>query len=409
MVPRSTLGSSPVRRSSLLLAAGLAAAPLAAQSTAPWRASYYPYLLGNPSTGLELVAHYQFGRQADYEARVPFDGVFTAEAGASLHGSWFVTTKFRAPLLVKGWRVAADLGAVREDRFGYYGRGPDGSNENFTPRSAYPDDFYQVRRTRYFARGEATRRIAGPLMGAVGAGVEHSRLSSVADGTLFASDYFGDPLNSTDVTGRVSLVLDTRDNEYLPSKGLLFEAGLSGGTGRFEERFIPPFAAAAAVPYVAALTDPGYLGGYAHLRGYVSPRDGTVIAGRVAFRGVGRNAPLDARYQFPEWEREVPVYGGAESQRSFVPGRFAGRGLFFAGLEVRHNLLDLGDYGAITLIAFTDAGRAYAEGGRIAFGGWNLGGGGGLAIRILRSAPLVLNFAGGPDGFRFTMSNGWSF
>ncbi len=398
-----------MRRSGLTLAALLAAAPLAAQSAAPWRASYYPYLFGNPSTGLELVAHYQFARQADYEARVPFDGIFSAEAGASLHGSWFVTTKFRAPLLVQGWRFAADLGAVREDRFGYFGCGADGSNESFTPRSAYPDDFYQVRRTRYFARVEATRRLVGPLVAAVGAGVVHSRLTSVADGTLFASDYFGDPLNSTDVTGRVSLLLDTRDNEYLPSKGVLFEAGFYGGSGRFEERFIQPFALGAALPYAASVTDRGYLGGYAHLRGYVSPRQGTVIAGRVAFRGVGRSAPLDARYRFPGWESEVPVYGGAESQRSFVPGRFAGRGLFFAGLEVRHNLLDLGDYGAITLIAFSDAGRAYAEGARLAFDGWKVGGGGGLGIRILRSAPLILNFAGGPDGFRFTMSNGWSF
>jgi hypothetical protein len=32
-----------------------------------------------------------------------------------------------------------------------------------------------------------------------------------------------------------------------------------------------------------------------------------------------------------------------------------------------------------------------------------------VAVRILRSAVFTLNFAGGPDGFTFSMGNGWSF
>src|SRR5437867_8271193 len=120
--PTSTSrGVHRVRRLSFLLF--LAAGPLAAQDRVPWRAGYFPYLFGDPNTGLMLVGHYQLARQADYDARVPFDGIFLAEAGASLHGSWFVAARLRAPLLVRGWRLAGDLGAVREDKFGYYGRG----------------------------------------------------------------------------------------------------------------------------------------------------------------------------------------------------------------------------------------------------------------------------------------------
>jgi hemolysin activation/secretion protein len=125
---------------------------------------------------------------------------------------------------------------------------------------------------------------------------------------------------------------------------------------------------------------------------------------------MGASAPLDARYTLPGWERDVTVLGGADSHRSFVPGRFVGTGLVLGSVEVRHNLLDLGGLGAVTLIAFLDAGRVFGpKDFQWTAKGWKVGGGGGVAIRVLQSAPLLLNFAGGPDGFRFTMGNGWSF
>ena len=397
-----------MRRLPLLLL--LAAGPLAAQDPVPWRPAYFPYLFGDPNTGLMLVGHYQLARQADYDARVPFDAILSAEAGASLHGSRFATARFRAPLLIKGWRIAGDLAAVREDKFGYYGRGPEGANESIGP-DGEPDDFFRVHRTRYLARAEATRRLRGPVSLAVGAGVEHFRFAPVTDGTLFTNDFLDAPLTGTDATGRLTAVLDTRDNEFLPAKGLFFEAGVYGGTGRFEERNIPPPAQQPAVSYIASYTGRGYAGGYLHLRGYVSPRMGTVVAGRIAYRGVGKNAPLEARYGFPGWERDLPVVGGAESDRSFVRGRLLGRNVGLASLEVRHNLLDVGDYGGITVIAFSDAARAWDSdaAGPTVHKRWKVGGGGGVAVRILRSALLTINFAGGPDGFTFSMGNGWAF
>jgi outer membrane protein assembly factor BamA len=165
-----------------------------------------------------------------------------------------------------------------------------------------------------------------------------------------------------------------------------------------------------SAPFVASSTTGGYAGGYAHLRGFVSPRSGTVIAARLAARALERGSPLDARYTLPGWEHDVTVLGGAEAHRSFVPGRFVGQGLWLGSIEIRHNLLDVGDYGAVTLIAFADAGRVFGSNDfRLTLDGWKVGGGGGVAIRVLRSALLVLNFAGGPDGFTFSMGNGWAF
>jgi len=386
----------------------LAAAPLSAQDAVPWRASYYPFLIGNPSTGLMLVGHYHLARTAAYEARVPFDGIFSADGGWSTNNSRFVTAKFRAPLLVPGWRFAVDAGASREGTFGYYGTGPDGSNEVLTPSSAFGNEFFRVRRTRYFLRGEVTRRVAGPLSVAAAGAFSKYRFASSKDGSIFDSDYFSEPLSGTDLTGRLTLILDTRNDEYIPGNGVLLEAGTYVGSGRFESRFIPP-----GFPpdgNSVSFTDHGYVGGYLHLRGYVSPRSGTVLAGRFLARGLGAHAPLDARYIVPGWERDITVLGGADSHRSFVPGRFAGRGVLLASFEVRHNLLDLGDLGAVTLIGFVDGGRAFGDTGlRWTLDDWKVGGGGGVAIRLLRSAPLIMNFAGGPDGFVFTMGNGWSF
>lgn len=409
-MPRTSTKRSVRRVRRLLLLLLASAGPLAAQAGEPWRAWYFPYLFGDPNTGIMLVGHYQLARQADYEARVPFDGIFSAEGGAGLHGSWLVTARFRAPLLVKGWRFAGDLAAVREVKFGYYGRGPEGANEGFDPGDE-PTDFFRTHRTRYLARAEATRRLVGPLSMAAGVGLEHFRFTLVSDPSLFTSDYFDQPLTGTDLTARLAAVLDTRDNELLPARGLLLEAGVYGGTGRFEERNILPPPPQAGIAYVASYSGRGYAGGYVHARGYVSPREGTVVAGRLAYRSVGRNAPLEARYGVPGWEHDLAVVGGAESNRSFVRGRLLGRNVGLASVEVRHNLLDVGDYGGVTLIAFSDAGRAWDSDlvGTVVHRRWKVGGGGGVAVRILRNALLTMNFAGGPDGFMFSMGNGWAF
>lgn len=393
-----------------LLALGffLAATPLSAQEGVPWRASYFPYPIGNPTTGPMLVGHWHLARQADYQARVPFDGIFSAAAGWSTNNSRFIGAKFRAPQLVPGWRFAVDAGAGREATFGYFGFGPSGSNESFQPDDVFSDEFFRVRRTRYFVRGEVTRRLAGPLALSAGAGYTHFRFSSSHEGSLFDSDYLTAPLTGTDATARLSLIVDTRDNELLPGNGVLLEAGGYTGSGRFETRFLPP--PPNPGPVQSSFTESGYWAAYAHLRGYVSPRSGTVIAGRFAFRDMGESAPLDARYTLPGWEREVTVLSGADSHRSFVPGRFLGTGLLLGSIEVRHNLLDLGSMGAVTVIAFMDAGRVFSpKDFQWTTKGWKVGGGGAVAIRVLQGAPLILNFAGGPDGFRFTMGNGWAF
>jgi outer membrane protein assembly factor BamA len=177
--------------------------------------------------------------------------------------------------------------------------------------------------------------------------------------------------------------------EYNTHRGLLLEAGTqvgSGGEGN------------------------GYTRQYVMLRGYLPVREGTVVAARLAGSGMGGHPTLNSRFAIPGWEHPVPALGGEYSHRSFDTGRFTGRGSLFANLEVRHDLLPFGEYGAVTLLAFLDAGRVFEESGfRLTTDDWKVGGGGGFAIRILRSTIITFNFAGGPDGFNYSVGNGWAF
>jgi hypothetical protein len=152
----------------------------------------------------------------------------------------------------------------------------------------------------------------------------------------------------------------------------------------------------------------GYQGVYGIAKGFVSPKEGTVLAARMLGRHLDSGAPLDARAVVPAWEHSIPVLGGPESHRSFPYGRFAGLDVVVMNFEIRQDILNLGDFGAFTAVGFLDAGRV-GEQGIAESNDLHLGGGAGLAIRILRSTVLTLNFAWGEDGFLYSMGTGWSF
>ena len=396
-------------RVSPLIAALLFAAPLQAQVTepedspepadtagapdsliepetqTPWRTSYFPYVTGGTNDGPVLAFRVHHFQPAEYEDRVTTNAALTADAGITPRGSRHIAVKYRAPQQWKHWRVAALAGALREARFGYFGLG----NETVKNDAAVTPDqpfLYRVRRARYGGKVELTRRLSGPWQAAFLANVEWTRFTTLPRPSLFRSD-FGTDLKESDVSGRVALVYDTRDNEYNTHNGLLLEAGAQLGSG-----------------------NDGYARVYSVLRGYVSLREGTVVAARVGASGMSRNPTLNARYYLPTWENQIPVLGGQYSHRSFDTGRFAGKHVLLGNLEVRHDLLPFGDLGAVTLLGFLDAGRVFeGESFKLTTDGVKVGGGGGVALRILRSSIFTFNFAGGPDGFNFSVGSGWMF
>ena len=353
---------------------------------AAWRTSYFPYLIGAANDGPALVGRIRYWQPANYEDRVTSTAAFNVDAGITPRGSRGITAQFRAPLLWDGWRLFALAGADRLVRYGFFGLG----NETVYDKNAVTDAqpfLYRLRRTRYRGVVEATRRLRGPLQAALQVDAEQVRFTSLPGPSTFSEEVPSGELEQNDIAGRLALVYDTRDNEYDTHKGLLLEAGTQVGSG-----------------------NDGYTRQYAILRGYLPVREGTVVALRLAGSGMGGGPTLNARFTLPGWENPVPVLGGEYSHRSLDTGRLSGKGTLFGNLEVRHDLLPFGDLGAVTLLGFVDAGRVFEqEGFSFTTKHMKVGGGGGFALRIFRSTIFTFNFAGGPDGFNFSVGNGWMF
>ena len=391
MLARPTRCRARALLAAALLPALLARAPqLAAQDDegehrSPWRLSYFPYISGMANDGPVISARARYWQPASYEARTTYTAALDAAAGVSFRGTRYAALRFRAPGLWQDWRLDASLVAERLARYGYFGLGNDSEHDEDLVTRTMPFR-YRVRRIRYEGRVEVTRRVRGPLHAALRADIGNVRFTTLPGPSLFDTD-FGGALDQDEVSGRLALIYDSRDNEFNTVRGLFAEAGLQVGEG-----------------------EESYSRLYGVIRGYYPLREGTVLAGRIAGSGMGGTPTLYARSDLPTWNDQVPILGGEYSHRSFDTGRLVGEGTLFANFEVRHDVLPFGDLGALTVLAFLDAGRVFeGESFRLTTDDLHVGGGGGVALRILRSTIFVFNFAGGPDGFNFSVGNGWMF
>lgn len=353
---------------------------------ARWRTSWFPYITGGANDSPVLNFRVRHWQPAEYEARTTYTAALNADAGIAPRGSRYVSAQFKAPGLRDGWRLSTQVLAERQSRYGFFGLG---NATSYDGDAVGRDDpyLYRLRRTRYRGTVEVTRRVRGPLHAALLGEVQHAHFTSLPGPSVFVTEFPSGEVKQDDVAGRLALVYDTRDNEYDTHQGLLLEAGTQVGSN-----------------------GGGYTRQYAVLRGYLTLREGTVAALRLAGSGMGGTPSLDSRFMIPSWEAPIPVLGGQNSHRGLDYGRLTGRGTLFGNFEVRHDLLPFGDLGAVTLLAFVDAGRVFEqESFRLTTKDMKVGAGGGVALRILRSTIFTFNFAGGPDGFEFTLGNGWMF
>src|SRR6476661_4137146 len=213
--------------------AARAPAPAPAPTAEPgarWRTSWFPYLTGGANDSPVLAGRVRHWQPAEYEARTTYTAAINGDAGIAPRGSRFIAASFKAPGLWDGWRVSSLALVQRESRYGYFGLGNDAT---FEPDSVGKDDpfLYRVRRTRYRGAVEVTRRLKGPLQVAFLADYEHARFTSLPGPSRFVEDVPSGVLKQDDISGRLALVYDTRDNEYNTHQGLLLEAGTQVGSG----------------------------------------------------------------------------------------------------------------------------------------------------------------------------------
>jgi hypothetical protein len=219
-----------------------------------------------------------------------------------------------------------------------------------------------------------------------GGAVAHDRFRALPGLSEFRTAY-GDESSDTDVSGKVELVLDTRDVEWDPERGVVAELGVQKGSG-----------------------GDGYTRYFGVARGYYAIIPGTVVAARVAASDLHGSPPLAARLRIPAWESPIRAYGGSSGNRGLKGNRLAGTGVLMGNLEVRQTITTIQHALTVGVLGFVDGGRVF-EGERLRFTTEDLAvsGGGGVFMRLLADNTVTFNVATGPDGVRLSASGGWAF
>jgi hypothetical protein len=129
----------------------------------------------------------------------------------------------------------------------------------------------------------------------------------------------------------------------------------------------------------------------------VTPRFAPSRRRLAAVSTVGTPA-LNALYDLETWEGGRTGYGGRQTNRGLPDGRRIDADQLYASLEVRQTVVDVGDFGSVSLMLFADAGRVFEEGAiSLTTEDLAVGGGAGIILRALKAGILTFNFAGGPE------------
>jgi hypothetical protein len=382
-----------VRKSALLtLAALLIALPVSAQGISTkksypgqWLTSYYPFIATLPNNGPSFEFRAQHWQMAPYEAPVTAAILFSGRAAwAPWGGSWLANVGMEAPMLGKGWRLMADVRAGSDTRYGFYGLGNTTDIDPDLTKDTEPY-LYRVERSLYAATVDLTRRIVGPLSASIMLNGAIADYTSLSPTSLFAGTY-GPELNQTEGSVTGALVLDLRNNEYDTRKGLLVEAGGQyGGSERNYSRW------------------------YGIARGWFPATKSTVLAARVFATNISGTPTLLSQETIPGWESPYASLGGEDSHRALPWGRLTGSGFLGTNVEVRQNVFAKGEYGALGVVLFMDAGRSFQNDFSVTFDDWTVGGGGGLVLRILRGNVFILTYGISKNESHVGFRTGWMF
>ncbi len=370
--------------------AALRAPVLAAQASRNWTNTLTPYAYYTSADGFWIAGHYQNRAPLGFRPRPEsYFAAVSLDAAASTQGSFFVVADAEAPAWWEGWRAALTLSIVRDNRLGYYGQGNTTaySPDSVTPLTPY---FYKVSRTHRTGRVTVQRRVIGPLRVLVGGQLDHTDFRELPGRSVFQRDHASGVVDSgsvpfSDKIWRAGVVLDLRDHELDPHRGVLVEGLYAHGTG-----------------YTRTTTS---------LRGWVHPVERLVLAGRLAGERMTGAPPVAAMQAMESSEEQFIAVGGYRSLRGYYDGRFTGPGKLLTSLEARYGLIWAPSLFEVNLVAFYDAARVFGPGEtvKVTASGLHRAGGGEVAVRLLRTTLLVLGYGHGPEGGQFLFGTTWSF
>jgi hypothetical protein len=384
-----------MRRSGAALAlAALAPAALAAQGAEtaprPWVSQFYPYAYYSSVDGVWLAGHVAWYSPMGFTQRPePNFANIRLDAAASTQGSYLIVADAQAPAYWDGWRAGLTLTAARGNRLGYYGQGNNAlyDPDSITPASPY---FYRVSRTSQAARLTVQRRVIGPLRVLGGATVERTDFRTLPGQSRFRQDLASGVVDSAtvpfnDYVVRGGLIVDWRDQEVDPHRGVFAEALIAGGRG--------------------------YTRTTAQARVYAHPLEKMMLAGRVGIESMTGTPPAAAQLTMESSEGPMIALGGYRTLRGYYDARWVGLGKLVGGVEARYALLWAPRLMELKLVAFYDVGRVFAAGERARFTGDGLhsAAGGEVALALFRNTLFVLGFGKGSEGTQLLFGTTWSY
>jgi outer membrane protein assembly factor BamA len=341
--------------------------------------------------GFWLAGHYDRTSPMGFADRPePSFGRVALDVGASTQGSYTFIVDAQAPAYWDGWRLGLTLSLTRANRLGYFGQGNGTAYAPDSTKGMGRSYFYRVSRRTHGARLTVQRRITGPLRVLVGGTFEHTDFRELPGESVFQRDRTagvirpGDsPFN--DAVGRVGVVLDMRDLEVDPHRGVFAEALV--GRGR------------------------GYTRTSASFHAYVHPLNRLILAGRIGAENISGTAPLAVEQTMETSEGPVVALGGFRSLRGYYDGRFVGPGKIVGGLEARYGILWSPRLFEVKLFVFYDAGRVFAPGEavRLTRHGLHSAIGAGVALALLRNTLVLLQAGKGSEGAQVSFATAWSF
>lgn len=367
------------------------ATPLQAQENPRhnWADHLYPAAWYSSIDGFWLAGHYDWSSPMGFADRPePTFARLALDAGASTQGSYSFIADAQAPAYWDGWRLALTLSMVRANRFGYFGQG-NGTRYDRDSLTGRPY-FYRVSRTSRSARATVQRKIVGPLRVLVGGSLERTDFRELPGVSVFQRDRGAgtirpDEVPFNDRVGRAGIVLDWRDLEMDPHRGVLVEGLFASGRG--------------------------YTRRTGSVRAYAHPFDRLIIAGRLAAEGTSGTPPLAAQLTMESSEGPIVALGGYHSLRGYHDGRFVGAGKLLGGVEARYGLIWAPRVFEIKLFAFYDAGRVFEPGEavRLTRHGLHSSLGGGVAFALMRNTVVMIAGGKGTEGAQVAFSTTWSY
>lgn len=376
------------------MARALAAQASAEPPTGPrrtWVDHLYPYAYYSTVDGFWIAGHYDWSSPIGFAERPePTFGRVAFDAGASTAGSYMLTADAQLPAFWDGWRAGLTLTLNRANRLGYYGQGNATTFDSDSTTGPGRSYFYRVSRTTGSARLTVQRRIIGPLRVLVGGSLERTNFRDLPGTSVFQRDQVSgtirpDEVPFNDRIARAGVVLDWRDLEVDPHRGVFAEALV--GSGR------------------------GYTRTTAMLRAYVHPLERLVLAARLGGENITGTPPVAAQLTLESSEGPVVALGGYRSLRGYYDGRFVGPGKLVGGLEARYGVIWAPRLLEVKLFAYYDAGRVFEPGEsfRVTRQGLHSALGGGVGIALMRNTLIVAEAGKGTEGAVFTFATTWSY